>query len=466
MINLRSKKVKVVVLLLAVTLAGCQVHYFTPPAQTSPTETKLQPTNTPPAEATVTATPVGTLPAANLNGLVIRVAYAWIDEQALAFEALADTFSLTNPWGFEVQPVRYPSCTEMAEAYREFGVSEDAALCWTADLEGLSSNGAWVNLAPFITDTALGVSGLYSAESLVNPLSQAGPSWTLPLAINPGLLYYNQTWARELGFENAPATPEELQEQLSAALQALLADENLNNNGTGGLWLSKTPLSALSWYSALGGKPKAEDGLPVFQPEALDAAFQYLKTLYETDASWVGALNTPYAYFADRFALAYEGDLSDLQLQEAYSSQSPYADQWVTIPYPNPSGSGSLAFETLSAAIRAGSYSQQLASWLFSRWLLSPEAQDVFVRAHWLWPAGGPPQASAPAYASEHAAWASAYAGRHDINFAPEQANWAVSRLLLQDAFQRVYGLEAQYFPQILEMLDQMLEEMRPTDGR
>ena len=220
MINLRSKKVKVVLLLLAVTLAGCQVHYFTPPTQTSPTETEQRPTDTPLAEATTTATPVGTLPAANLNGLVIRVAYAWIDEQALAFEALADTFSLTNPWGFKVQPVRYQSCTEIAEAYRELGVSEDVALCWTADLEGLSSSGAWVNLAPFMTDTALASDivlpcayFLETTDVILPPAVHSYMTYCAPAVVPepwvPSELWIITELAKRLGLEQFPELSED-----------------------------------------------------------------------------------------------------------------------------------------------------------------------------------------------------------------------------------------------------------------
>jgi hypothetical protein len=70
------------------------------------------------------------------------------------------------------------------------------------------------------------------------------------------------------------------------------------------------------------------------------------------------------------------------------------------------------------------------------------------------------PQQVAPAYAKSHPAWASALQEGVRLSLAPEAQHWAYGRLILQDAFRRMYALDAQYIPTVLEMLDSTLQEL------
>ena len=45
------------------------------------------------------------------------------------------------------------------------------------------------------------------------------------------------------------------------------------------------------------------------------------------------------------------------------------------------------------------------------------------------------------------------------LTLAPEDAAWGVNRFVLQDAYLRVYGLEPEYFPSIISVLNQTLAE-------
>jgi ABC-type glycerol-3-phosphate transport system substrate-binding protein len=197
-----------------------------------------------------------------------------------------------------------------------------------------------------------------------------------------------------------------------------------------------------------------------FNTQAGSQSFTFLKQLFSEDGSWVGQQEMPYTYFAERLALAYEGTLDDIIIQESYQERAESEDQWLTLPYTTPDGMGSLSLETVSIGIAKGTPAEQLGSWLFTRWLLSQEAQERLVHIHGYWPVTDDPQAVAADYAKGHPAWASAFLEDVRLTLAPEAQNWAYGRLILQDAVRRMYALDEEYIPTVLEMLDNTLQEL------
>jgi len=247
----------------------------------------------------------------------------------------------------------------------------------------------------------------------------------------PGVLVYNQSWAQELGFSAPPRTPGELAAQMLPAAAEKLQDNDYNNNGTGGLWISDSPSAALSWYRAFYGQFDPAKPVLSFNNQAGSQSFTYLKQLFDQDGSWVGQQEVPYDYFARRLALAYEGTLDDINIQEGYQKRAESEDKWLSLPYPTPDGTGSLSLETLSVGIANGTPAEQLGSWLFARWLLQQDAQENLVNISGYWPVTGDPQTVAPDYAREHPAWASALLDGVRLSLAPEDHNWAYGRFNL-----------------------------------
>jgi len=45
------------------------------------------------------------------------------------------------------------------------------------------------------------------------------------------------------------------------------------------------------------------------------------------------------------------------------------------------------------------------------------------------------------------------------LAIAPEDEHWAYGRLILQDAVRRVYALDEEYIPNVLDMLESTLQE-------
>ncbi len=90
-------------------------------------------------------------------------------------------------------------------------------------------------------DPALWAAGLAGERRLAVPALGSGQ-----------VLFYNQTWAEQLGFTSPPATPAELEQQVCAAAQANNQDDLTDNDGAGGLILSTAYSPMLGWLEAFG----------------------------------------------------------------------------------------------------------------------------------------------------------------------------------------------------------------------
>jgi len=475
-ISLRKTLRNLFLLGLCLGLAACQSGAAAPqvtPGDTStlPLPTLPAPTATPTPSPTPTATAVP-IPAAEpeeLKGLELSVLHPWVNESETAFLSLVEDFNAKNTWGIKLHPHTAGSLSAVAEALAAGDLTENLIIGNGYDLAPAAKSGGLISLTPYMRDGEYGLGDAYQASSVfagLAPEAGDGMDWGfLPLAYQPALIYYNQSWGKELGFTSPPRTPAELQAQMLPAAAEKLLDKDDTNNGAGGLWISDSASAPLAWYQAFGGEIVLKEGVLSFNNEAFLEAVTFLKGAYAQDAAWVGAQKTPYDYFARRQALAYEGTLEDLLAQEGYTARSESSDAFITLPYPSPDGSGSISLETLSVGIRPGSPAEQLGAWLFARWLLSAPAQEGLVRASGCWPAAGDPAKIAPDYARQHPAWASALRTGARLRLAPERENWAFSRRVLQDALRRSYQLDLEYIPTVFETLDATLVELAGGSG-
>ena len=67
------------------------------------------------------------------------------------------------------------------------------------------------------------------------------------------MMYYNQTWLEELGYDGPPTTPDEFKEMACAGAEA-------NGDGTGGYILRDDASAVAAWAMAFGGSVLNEDG--------------------------------------------------------------------------------------------------------------------------------------------------------------------------------------------------------------
>jgi ABC-type glycerol-3-phosphate transport system substrate-binding protein len=471
-----QKKVRFLVTLLIISqllLAACTtiVPTGTQPDEPTLAGTTATPTNTQEsAENTVpTATPFPTIAITDklLKGLDITVRHPFFDESD-EFNKLVRDFNLNNLWGIHVTGVASGGTVGLANDLKDGLVDDDLVIGMGTDLLAAPPDTQLLALDNYARDSKFGVTGFFDARS---PFSEFAPKfgetvhYTIPLAYNAGILLYNQGWAEELGFASIPTSRDDLLSLAQAAKDANLVDANYYNNGTGGLYLSQTPLSAQSWYRSYGGEFGTQDGAFVPQPEPLLASFNFLKSAFDANQSWVGVEPTSYRYFSDRYAVITEGTLESLPFQAAYQQSGNFQDAWTTLSYIGSDGESYLVLEPLAFSVQRSDQNSELAAWIFANWLMEPAQQARLVEIHGLWPSTGDPTSIAPEYASTHPYWAAALESDPIITVVPEDANWASVRLVFQDAYQRIFNLDSEYFINILDVFGQTTQinqEQRP----
>jgi len=447
-----------ILLSLLMVVSACQPLTPTPTLPPSRTPTPMPATPTP----APTSNPTLEVDLNTLRGKEVKLVYPWEMDQN-RINQLIDDFNLVNSWGIQAVAESFESDDLMAEALRQGDLDANIVIGKTYDILDPQNQIALLDLNNYISDPTWGVVDAYREDSpfaaFAPKPNESSPRYILPLAYDAGLIYYRTGWAKELGLETVPLTWDAFASQMQSGLRANLNDDVYLNNGTGGLLLSKSVFSAQSWYAAFGGTYMIQNQVLQLQDGALDASFRTLKQAFVDDTSWVGLEPTPYQYFADNYAMAFEGTLSELNQQAEYLPEKKTGLNWETIPYPTADGKGSIALESIGVAINGADPESVLASWFFVRWMLQPAQQLRLVDLHGLWPATGHPAEVAADYAAFHPAWASALKEGVHLTLAPEEASWGINRYVLQDAYLRVYGLEPEYFSSIIEVLKQTLAE-------
>ena len=75
----------------------------------------------------------------------------------------------------------------------------------------------------------------------------------LPAQRSARFIFYNQTWARELGFPDPPTNTEEFRQQACAANASFLNDSDPKNDGYGGWIVDTNWQTTYSWFLAFDG---------------------------------------------------------------------------------------------------------------------------------------------------------------------------------------------------------------------
>ena len=355
----------------------------TPGPAASATHTPA-PSLTPTQESTITVSDE------SLKGLELQLWSPWTGAAASELAALVNIFNQSNEWGIRLAVTAPGGAQVLESAVRtELDTGGSPPDLTAAPVSVLRSwqniQPAVTDLQPYLTDPKWGLAPERIAD--FNPLFLAQDSDEVmrlgfPAERSATLLFYNRTWAKELGFAQAPASPEEFSKQVCAANQSFRVDTNILNDSLGGWVMDTSADGLLSWLRVFDwdGLPKtSSDGYTFNNPSAL-AALDYLRGLSDQGCIWNGREATSYNYLANRQALITTGTLANLALQAKTNTRLQIKDEWVVIPFPGQSQPVLLAGGP-SWAVLAELPERRLAAWLFIRWMQEPANQTRFTRA-------------------------------------------------------------------------------------
>ncbi|MDP3184793.1 MAG: extracellular solute-binding protein, partial [Anaerolineales bacterium] len=273
-------------------------------------------------------------------------------------------------------------------------------------------------------------------------------------------LFYNQTWARELGFNSSPATAEEFRQQACEANASYRKDAIKQNDGYGGWIVNTQPDTVLSWLLAFGGGV-IEDGNIRFATPANQSALEFLKGLYDKYCAWISTEPNPYESFARRSALFVTGDLAEAPRLAQTLARLGNRDEWTVLPFPGPNGTA-LVTSGSSYTLLQSTPERQLASWLFVRWLLTPENQAKWVEATGLLPLRFSALDYLEKYRTDHPQWNIAVDYIPEAQGTPQLASWRKAQHILGDGTEFIFrtNLAVEKIPSVLREMDATAEEL------
>ncbi len=212
----------------------CALFIFCACTPSSESYTPTSPVQaTPSANASVKNTPTPAVSQLNvekeaLRGVQVKVWHPWFGAQASLFELQVASFNTGNEWGIVVS-------AQSKENYSELFSETDAALQDSSypqivvalPEQALTWDEHVVDLGPYVSDPLYGWNSFEVSDFPLVVWRQDevdGKRYGVPAQRTARLLLYNQSWARELGFDSPPATSTDFEQQACAAHKALGTD--------------------------------------------------------------------------------------------------------------------------------------------------------------------------------------------------------------------------------------------------
>jgi len=508
--NLTAFRSIILGMLLILVLAACGYGQPGLPTQTDvPTQAvsqspqgTLTPRSTRPASRYVTrtptsgppqptATPVKTLDVVpeELSGQKITFWHPWQGQLGDVMQIIIDEYNRTNRFGVKVEIRTFDSFASLEQAFDTalatgdppslLAAYDDRTQHWDQGGQTL------VNLQAYAGDPIWGLSPEEQAD--FNPTFwQQGTSYlrdnrggvtsrqvSIPLHRSELVLFYNQSWAVELGHTDYPDTPSELRNQVCDASRTNRGTEE--DSQTGGLMISSLPASTpgkeillqpeqlLGWIGAFGGQvslPEGE-GYQFNTPEA-QRALEFLKDLQQDGCVYLSDSPTPADEFAARQGLIYIASTTDLVSIKAAFNAAESQDEWIMLPFPTANGAATVVVHGPSLIIPQTGRLQQLAAWTLLEWLVYPPNQ-----ARWVQEVGAYPTRYSTSVFLEPAitadpAWAVGLELLPNALAEPPLASWSVVRWMMGDALAELFtaGFEPEQISDLLESLDRLAAEI------
>jgi ABC-type glycerol-3-phosphate transport system substrate-binding protein len=254
------------------------------------------------------------------------------------------------------------------------------------------------------------------------------------------VLYYNTTWARELGFDTPPETPQAFRQQACAAAGAALRDNDLQNDHKGGWIVSIDYTAVLGWIYATGGDVVAPGGARyTFDTPEAAQAFTFLRDLLDRGCAWLSESQVPEAEFAGRLGLFATGSVAGIPQQEEAFVTAGSQDEWAAVPFPAPEGNGVMPVYGASFQVFQATPEEQLASWLLIKYLTDPQQQAELAQITSQFPVRASALDRMGVLPAAHPQWQAALELIPEARHEPALPSWRLVRWAVSDAATQLF---------------------------
>ncbi len=431
------KKIFSLFFIASIVLTACSEANITATAETSATQSIGK---TPTAETALETASRIEVNEEALKGVEIEVWVPWYGIESDLFNTFVNDFNSQNEWGIKVtveNQINFSNMYEKVTASLPTENKPDLVIALPEHAQGWYADGAVIDLTNYVDDPKFGIDSddsplVFWNQDLTNEARAAFPAQR-----TAQFLLWNETWANELGFDSMPASSEDFRRQTCGAQKSMLSDEFAENDALGGWLVNTDSMTAYSWMLAFGGGVLEEGNYRFLTPNNIDA-FKFLRELSEASCTWQSITGDPITSFANREALFITASLNDLPgVARTFASEGS-TDKWRVIPFPGENG-GALTVYGSSYVILDSTDEEQLAAWLFVRWLLENEQDARWVEATHLFPLRTSTLELLGDYEKTHPQWAQAVELLPEGKLQPQLASWRTIKIMLGDGFAHMY---------------------------
>ena len=172
--------------------------------------------------------------------------------------------------------------------------------------------------------------------------------------------------------------------------------------------------------------------------QTISMLLKFVRELSETSCAWQVTNTDPLAAFANREALFITASLEDLPTIAREFASANNTDKWKVIPFPGKDDEAFVVYGS-SYVILNSTDEEQLAAWLFIRWLLDAKQDARWVETTHLFPLRTSTLDLLTDYRKTHPQWAQAVELLPQGELQPQVASWRTVKVMLGDGFAHMY---------------------------
>lgn len=443
-----------VVLIFALLLAACAPK-ATPTKEVVPTAA--------PTEAPTEVVTEAPKPSIDPTGQTISFWHVWgtgLPNETML--AIVDEFNATNEWGIKVEAVdqgKYANLEDSFNAAVQTGELPDLVTGYTNAMANWYAVDAVVDLNPLVNDSFFGLSetdkAAFYAGALEGGKAPDGTFFAFPISQSANAIFYNSQWAQELGFANAPTNYAEFKAQACAATEANNKDANKDNDGTGGLVLYAGASNVASFVFANGGTMLNADktGYYFADQTVVDVA-EMFKDLWDSKCAYATE-SYPNPEFASRKALFTISSTAGLPYQvAAFDAEGAIKDNWTLMPFPGKDGGQSVDLFGQYVAIGNTNPERMMATWVFLKYLTSPEVQAKWIEGSAYYPTRSDTLPFLETYSAANPIWSYGLTFLQYGASEPAWPSWTSVRRTVGDTFNAILQGTPADIPTLLAELD------------
>lgn len=327
----------------------------------------------------------GEIDTLDLNGVVVKFWHQHRGGREEELNAIIDEFNSTNPYGIIVEATyegSYGDIYDKMTSGLTTGNVPSLVVAYSNQAASYQIADGLVSLEPYINHPVYGLTAEEQADFVSTFLASdqlpqfEGKSFGFPPNRSLEVVYYNQTWLEELGFDAPPATPEQFAEAACAASNA--------ETGTVGYEISTDASRFASFVFARGGDiyDYETNQFTLNSQEAIDA-MTWIQQLYADGcARLIAEQFGDQADFGNRITLFTIGSTSGIPFYETVVAESAAgAFEWSVAPVPYTTDAPVMNIYGASVSLPKSTPEQQLAAWLFVKFYTSSETQARWAKA-------------------------------------------------------------------------------------